>query len=157
MAEITRVVADADVLAADLLVGEGSARDALDIVRAHSWIELVASDPLLADARTIISTLATDALANDWRETIETERLAVEQSPTDHPAIASAYNGEAAHILSFDEQLQSAKAGATLKQHVDTSVKHPDAFVHLFDPEQLHEIVFDEPYHGPDRDPHHTI
>jgi hypothetical protein len=34
-ADPTRVVADADVLAADLLVG-GVARDALDHVRAHS-------------------------------------------------------------------------------------------------------------------------
>lgn len=152
MTEITRVVAGADVLAADLLVG-GDARDALDIVRTHSWIELIASDPLLADAQAVIATLATDTLASDWRETIETERLAVEQPSEDHPALASAYYGEAAHILSFDEQLQSAKTGATLKQHVETSVKHPDAFVHLFDPEQLHEAVFDKPYPGPDREP----
>lgn len=152
MTEITRVVADADVLAADLLVG-GDARNALDLVRAHSWIELVASDPLLDDAQAVIASLTTDELASDWRETIETERVAVEQPSTDHPALASAYHGEAAHILSFDEQLQSAKAGATLKQHVETSVKPPDAFAHLFDPEQLHEVVFDESYPGPDREP----
>lgn len=152
MTEITRVVADADVLAADLLVG-GDARDALDIIRAHSWIELIASDPLLADAQAVIATLATDELASDWRETIETERLAVDQPSEDHPALASAYQSEAAHILSFDEQLQSVTTGATLKQHVDTSVKHPDAFAHLFDPEQIHEVVFDEPYPGPDRNP----
>ncbi|MFC6961653.1 DUF7384 family protein [Halocatena marina] len=152
MTEITRIVADADVLAADLLVG-GSARDALTLVRSHSWIELIASDPLLVDAKAIIAALTTDELADDWRETIERERVAVEHPPDDHPALASAYRGEAAHILSFDERLQSAKAGVALKQHVDTSVKHPDAFVRLFDPEQLHEIVFDEPYPGPDRVP----
>ena len=44
-----RVVADADVLAADLLVG-GSAREALDIVRRHSWLEFVVTDSLLNDA-----------------------------------------------------------------------------------------------------------
>lgn len=152
MTEITRIVADADVLAADLLVG-GAARDSLDVVRAHSWIELVASDVLLADAEAVIATLADDELATDWREMIETERVAVDHPPEDHPALASAYQSEAAHVLSFDERLQSAKAGVTLREHMDVSIKHPDAFVHLFDAERLYEAVFDEPYPGPDRDP----
>lgn len=152
MAEITRVVADSDVLAADLLVG-GDARAALDIVRAHSWVELVASDPLVADARAVIAELAAESLATAWRETIETERVAVDHPPDDHPALASAYNGDAAHVLSFDERLQSAEAGVTLRTRVDTSVKHPDAFCTLFDPERLYETLFDEPYPGPDHLP----
>jgi predicted nucleic acid-binding protein len=152
MTEITRIVADADVLAADLLVG-GAARDSLDVVRAHSWIELVASDALLADAEAVIATLADDELTTDWREMIETERVAVDHPPEDHPALASAYQGEAVHVLSLDERLQSAKAGVTLREHMDASIKHPDAFVRLFDAERLYETVFDEPYPGPDRDP----
>lgn len=150
MVEITRVVADSDVLAADLLVGN-EARAALDIVRAHSWVDLVASDPLLADARAVIEALASESLATAWRETIETERVAVDHPEDDHPALAAAYKGDAAHVLSFDDRLQSARAGVTLRQRVDMSVKHPDAFVTLFDPERLYETLFDEPYPGPDR------
>lgn len=152
MTEITRIVADSDVLAADLLVG-ANAREALDIVRTHSWIDLVASDPLLADARAIIAELASEDLAAEWHETIESERLAVEHPPEDHPALASAYNGNAAHVLSFDDHLGSAKAGVTIRKRVETSVKSPDAFVTLFDPERLYEAAFDEPYPGPDRSP----
>lgn len=152
MTEIARVVADSDVLTADLLVG-GSAREALDVVRSHSWIELVASDALLSDARALIAELASEELATAWQETIEPERIAVDHPPGDHPALASAYNGNAAHVLSFDDQLGSANAGLTIKKRVETSVKHPDAFVTLFDPEQLYETLFDEPYPGPDRSP----
>lgn len=152
MAEIARVVADSDVLAADLLVG-GSAREALDVVRSHSWISLVASDPLLADARAVIAELASEELAAAWYETIEPERRAVDHPPEDHPALASAYHGNAAHVLSFDDQLGSAKAGITIKERMETSVKHPDAFVSIFDAERLYETLFDEPYPGPDRSP----
>lgn len=150
MTEIARVVADSDVLTADLLVG-GSAREALDLVRSHSWVELVASDALLSDARELIAELTSEELATEWHETIDAERIAVDHPPDDHPALASAYNGNAAHVLSFDEQLGSANAGLTIKKRVETSVKHPDAFVTLFDPEQLYETLFDEPYPGPDR------
>ncbi|HMB50092.1 MAG TPA: hypothetical protein VKM69_05475, partial [Natronoarchaeum rubrum] len=52
-----RIVAGADVLAADALVG-GPARAALDHVRSHSWIDLVASDHLLDDAEAVIADLA---------------------------------------------------------------------------------------------------
>lgn len=149
MAEVTRVVADSDVLTADLLVG-GTARQALDIVRSHSWIDLVASDPLLTDTREIIAELSSTTLATEWYETIESERCAVDHPPEDHPALASAHNGNAAHVLSFDDHLGSADAGITIRKRVKTSVKHPDAFVTLFDPEQLHETLFDEPYPGPD-------
>jgi len=147
-----RVVADADVLAADLLCG-GDARDALDHCRRHSWVQLVATDELLDDAQAVVADLADDVLAADWRAKVEGWRVRVEGTPGDHPALASAYAGEAAHLLSFDERLTSAKAGATLRAHVDVSVKHPRAFARLFDPERLYPAVAEGEYPGPDRDP----
>ena len=90
-----RVVADADVLAADLLVG-GSAREALDIVRRHSWLESVVTDPLLSDAEAVVANLADDELAADWRRLLEERAVVVDQPAGDHPALAAAYRGEAA-------------------------------------------------------------
>lgn len=147
-----RVVADADVLAADLLVGR-EAREALDIVRAHSWVSLVASDPLLADAHAIVERLADDALGRAWYDRIDELRMRVEHPPDDHPALASAAAGNAAHVLSFDETLRGAKAGVRIREHVATSVKHPRAFRRLFDPERLYPTVAGGEYPGPDRDP----
>ncbi|MFC6837498.1 DUF7384 family protein [Halomarina ordinaria] len=147
-----RVVADADVLAADLLCG-GLARDALDVVRAHAWVTLVASDPLLDDAAGVIETLADATLAADWRERVEAEATLVDHPPEDHPALAAAYRGEAAHVLSLDDRLLGATAGAALRARVETSVKEPRSFARLFDPETMYEATFDEPYPGPDRDP----
>jgi len=148
---IARIVADADVLVADLLVG-GAARAAMDLVREHSWIELVASGPLLDDAEAVIAALADPGLAEGWRARIEELRAPVDQPAGDHPALASAYRGDAAHVLSFDERLGSAKAGATLRERAETSVKSPDAFVRLFDPADAYELVGDGQYPGPDRD-----
>ncbi|WP_226039246.1 hypothetical protein [Natrinema sp. DC36] len=147
-----RVVADADVLAADLLIG-GDAREALDHVRRHSWVELVASDPLLAQTERLVSKLADPTLAADHRERLEAERVSVDQPEGDHPALASAYRGEAAHLLSYDERLRSAKAGLTLQPRVSVSVRPPDAFARLFDPESLYVAVEGGKYPGPDRDP----
>jgi predicted nucleic acid-binding protein len=147
-----RVVADADVLAADLLVG-GAAREALDHVRRHSWVELVASDSLLADAEAVIDACADADLAADWCAKIESERVAVDHPPEDQPALASAYRGNAAHLLTFDEQLTSASANQTLGQRLTVSVRPPDAFAALFDPESLYESLHDDAYPGPDRDP----
>jgi hypothetical protein len=146
-----RVVADADVLAADLLVGE-DARRALDVVRRHSWVELVASDPLLDDAEYVVRELADDDLAADWRAKVEDLRIRVEHSPGDHPALASAYAGDAAHVLSYDDSLRSAKTGASLKNRVSLSVKRPDGFAALFDAESLYRTVVGGEYPGPDRD-----
>ncbi len=146
------VVADADVLAADLLVG-GPARDALDHVRSHSWVELVASDHLLDDATALIERFASEQLADEWRDRIERERVPVEHPPEDHPALASAYRGHAAHVLSFDDRLSSAQAGASLQSHVTVSVRHPKAFATVFDPESLYGALHDGEYPGPDRDP----
>ena len=147
-----RVVADADVLAADLLSG-GAAREALDAVRAHSWVKLVASDPLLDDAAAVVAALADETLAADWRDRVERERTAVEHAKGDHPALASAYGGEAGHLLSFDEGLASAGANLSLRAHMDVSVRTPAAFVTLFDPAALYEAVEGGEYPGPDRDP----
>ncbi|WP_340098858.1 DUF7384 family protein [Salinibaculum salinum] len=151
-ADPTRVVADADVLAADLLVG-GVARDALDHVRAHSWLTLVASDRLLNDAEAVITALADGSLAADWRDCIERDRETVDHPPGDHSGLASAYRGGAAHLLSFDDQLGSAGANLSLQSHMQLSIRTPDAFARLFDAESLYEATHDDAYPGPDRDP----
>ncbi|WP_436907260.1 DUF7384 family protein [Halosimplex marinum] len=147
-----RVVADADVLAADLLVG-GDAREALDHVRSHSWVTLVASDPLLGDAEAVVADLADPDLAADWRDRIEALREPVDHPSGDHPALASALHGGAMHVLSFDEDLQSAAAGAAIRGRVEASVRSPRAFAAVFDPESLYEAVEGGEYPGPDRDP----
>ncbi|MFH5799690.1 hypothetical protein [Haladaptatus sp. CMAA 1911] len=146
-----RLVADADVLAADVLVG-GDARDAMDIVRGHSWVELVASDELIDDAEAVIRDLGDDELALDWRGKIEDLRTKVEQTPGDHPALASANAGNAAHILSYDDSLRNAETGIALQGRISVSVKRPDGFVNLFDPESLYDVVVGGEYPGPDRD-----
>lgn len=149
---VARVVADADVLAADVLVG-GPARAALDVVRAHSWLTLVASEPLLADAEAVVADLADDDLAADWRAKASALATVVEHAAGDHPALASAAAGEARHVLSFDDDLLSAAAGAAIRARVETSVKHPEAFLRLFDPAAVYPVAVGGPYPGPDRDP----
>jgi hypothetical protein len=148
----TRVVADADVLAADLLVG-GDARDALDHVRRHSWVALVASDPLLDDCEAVVAALADADLAAAHRAKLDECRVRVDHPDGDHPALASAAAGDAAHVLSFDDRLQGAVAGVEIRARVATSVKHPAAFTRLFDPERLWPVIGDGEYPGPDRDP----
>jgi predicted nucleic acid-binding protein len=150
--ETVRVVADADVLVDDLLVG-GSARDALDHVRKHDWVELVASDALLDLARATIADLTNADLAADWREHIEQERVAVDHPPGDHPALASAYRGNARHLLTGNENLTGADANLSLQSHMEISIRPPDAFASLFDPATLYVGLFDEPYPGPDDEP----
>ena len=149
---VARIVADADVLCADLLCG-GAAREALDLVRAHSWTTLVASDLLLADAEATIAALADGGLAADWRTKVEELAELVEHPPGDHPALASAYRGDARHVLSLDDRLTSARAGAAIRGRVETSVKHPRAFARLFDPERVYPVAVGGEYPGPDRDP----
>jgi hypothetical protein len=148
----TRVVADADVLAADLLVG-GTARDALDRLRGHSWTTLVASEPLLDDTEAVVATLADADLAAAHRETLAAWAEQVDHPDGDHPGLASAYRGGAAHLLSFDASLTSVGAGAAMQPHVSVSVRTPDAFARLFDPEALWPAVGEGAYPGPDRDP----
>ncbi|WP_158055512.1 DUF7384 family protein [Halorussus halophilus] len=146
------VVADADVLVADLFVG-GAAREAMDLVRAHTWVELVASDALLDDAEAVISELATADLATAWRERIEDLRVPVDHPEGDHPALASAYRGRVAHLLSYDDDLRGGKASAAFGSRLNLSVKTPEGFARLFDPESLYEVVEGGEYPGPDCDP----
>jgi len=146
------VVADADVLAADLLVG-ARAREAMDLVREHPWIDLVASDALLEDAAAVVADVADPELAGDWRDRIERRRVRVTHPAGDHPGLASAYRGRAAHLLSFDEGLGSARAGLSIQPHVGLSVRTPDAFVAVFDPEGLYLATRGDEYPGPEADP----
>ena len=147
-----RVVADADVLAADLLCG-GPARAALDHVRRHAWVTLVASEQLLADAEAIVREHGDPGLAADWRARIDADSERVEHPAGDHPGLASAYRGGAAHLLSYDDDLRSVETGLALQPHMQLSVRPPDAFAALFDPEPLYETVEGGAYPGPDRDP----
>jgi hypothetical protein len=147
-----RVVADADVLAADVLVG-GDSRRAMDLIRSHSWIDVIASDALLEDAEAVIARLADGALAADWRARIERERVAVDHPEGDHPGLASAYHGDAAHLLSLDASLAGADAGVALRGRVSVSVREPGAFLAVFDPERLYPTAVGGTYPGPDRDP----
>ena len=147
-----RIVADADVLAADLLCGD-AARDALDHARRHSWVTLVASEPLLDDGAAVIRELGDQSLATDWRDRITDECEIVDHPDGDHPGLASAYRGGAAHLLTYDDTLRSAETGLALQPHLQLSVRTPDAFAALFDPESLYEVVEGGPYPGPDCDP----
>jgi hypothetical protein len=149
---IDRIVADADVLAADLLVG-GEARTALDAVRRHSWLTLVATRQLLADARAVIADLADPALASAWHALATDRIVLVEQPSGDHPALAAAYQGRAMHVLSYDPALTSAAAGMALRDRAPISVREPQAFLAVFDPERVYPTVVEGEYPGPDRDP----
>ena len=147
-----RVVADADALAADLLVG-GAAREALDVLRAHSWTTLVASDALLDDAEAVIAALADPALAADWRDAVEAWREPVAHPAGDHPALASAYRGAAMQIVSIDPALTGARAAAGLRDRLPVSVREPRAFATVFSAEKLYPETIGGDYPGPDRDP----
>lgn len=147
-----RVVADADVLAADLL-GDEDARAALDELRRHSWTTLVASDALVADAAAVIASLTDESLGAAWRDRVEAWRKPVTHPSGDHPALASAYRGGAMHVLSFDDSLTGAGAGLGLADHFRVSVRDPRAFATLFDPASLYAEVVGDEYPGPDTDP----
>jgi hypothetical protein len=151
-ADPTRVVADADVLAADLLCG-GAARAALDLVREHSWAALVASDALLADARATIADLADESLAIEWRDRADAERERVSHANGDHPGLASAAAGGAAHLLTLDGDLVGPGSNLAIQPHLRLSIRTPPAFVASFDAEALYAVTQDGEYPGPDRDP----
>ncbi|WP_181685124.1 DUF7384 family protein [Halorhabdus salina] len=147
----TRLVADADVLAADLLVG-GQARRVMDHIREHDWLALLASDALLDDAEAVIADISGPSLATDWRDRIDRECHLVAHPDGDHPALASAVAGDAGHVLSFDEQLTGARAGVALRKYT-ISVRSPAAFLAVFDAPALYEATVGDDYSGPDRDP----
>lgn len=148
-----RIVVDADVLAADVLCG-GPSRAVMDHLRNHSWLELVVTPVLLDDAEAILSGLADDQLATDWRATVDSwdQVHVVDQPPGDHPALAAAYRGDALHVVSMKDTLQSAQAGVGLRDHMDVSVRSPKAFDTVFDPAAVYEMVYGESYPGPDAD-----
>ena len=147
-----RIVADIDVLAADLFC-DGSARKSLDVIRSHSWITLIATAALLDEAQLLIESVASSALAADWRSRITETAHIVEPTASGHPALVAAHTGNAATLLTFNESLQSAQAGASLRAAVSTSIKSPEAFTLLVEPAQLYETLFGDTYPGPDTDP----
>ncbi|MDB2280779.1 hypothetical protein PM030_02725 [Halorubrum ezzemoulense] len=147
-----RVVAGADALAADLLLG-GDAREALDALRSHAWTTLVASDPLLDDAEAVIASLAEPELAADWRDAVEAWREPVAQPSGDHPALASAYRGGAMQVISLDPSLTGPGAAAGLRDRLPVSVRESRAFATVFDPAKLYPDAVGGEYPGPDRDP----
>lgn len=149
--DLTRIVVDADVLAADLLVG-GHARLVLDRIRSHSWLTLVVSEPLIDDTERLVAGLADADLAADHRSKLESLAEVVDHPEGDHPGLAAAYRGNAAHLVTFDDNLTSVEAGAVLKQHVTVSIRPPSAFARLFDPEALWPEVGEGEYPGPDRE-----
>ena len=146
-----RVVADADVLAADLL-GINHARSALDLLRTHSWTTLVASDVLLDDLEAVVSALADPELARDWRTQIAHWRTPVSHPAGDHPALSSAYRGGAMQVISLDPTLTGPRAAAGLRDRLPVSAREPRAFEAVFSPARLYPEVADDPYPGPDRD-----
>lgn len=155
MSDPTRVVVDADVLAADLLVG-GAAREALDLLFTHDWLTPVASEPLLEDAAAVVRAECDSggaSLAADWRARYESLATVVEIPDGDHPALAAAYRGDAAHLLTFDEELGGVGAGLAINRVTDCSVRTPAAFVAVFDAAALYEATHDDAYDGPDRNP----
>lgn len=147
----TRVVADADVLAADLLVG-GDARRALEAIWQHPWMTLLASDPLLTETERLIDELTT-GVAADWRALAAAWREPVTQPRGDHPAVASAYRGGAMQLLSFDETLTASTTATTLSQRFPVSIREPAAFSGLFDPASLYQTVSEDSYDGAERSP----
>ncbi len=149
---IARVVADADVLAADLFL-DASARSALDLIRSHSWITLLASDILIDQTTILIDQLSSSTLADHWAHKIRQHTTIVDHPTSDHPALATAIRGNTAHVLSHNPKLTSAKTGAALQSHGPTSVKSPEAFVRLFNPKTAYEHITGTEYPGPDRPP----
>ena len=146
------VVADVDVLVADLFV-DGHSRDALDHVRRHSWVDLVASEPLLATVRAVVTNLGTPELADDWDERARRACHIVDHPAEDTPALASAYRSGAHHLLTFDGALAATETNLGIQPHMDLSIRPPDAFARLFDPAGMYEHLFEKSYSGPDRDP----
>ncbi len=127
-----RVVVDSEVLA-ESAKGEKSAKMSMEIIRKCQWIVLVASTPLLDEAQKKVEMELGMELGKKWRVDTEDVCEIVDHPEGDHPALASAYVGNAQHIISRDENLTSAKAGVNIRTKIETSVKKPDAFVNLFE------------------------
>ncbi|MFP4590672.1 MAG: hypothetical protein ACLFMX_02130 [Halobacteriales archaeon] len=150
--EPTRVVADADVLVADLFV-DGEARAAMDVVRSHTWFELYASEELLETASAAVGELSETSLADDWLDRVRAEATLVDHPAGDTPALATAYRANAGHVVTYDARLRSAATGVRMRRAMPLSVRHPRAFVDRVDPAVVYELAMDAPYPGPDVDP----
>lgn len=148
----TRIVADIDVLAADLFV-DGEARAVMDLIRAHNWIDLYASDILLERTMTVIDRLGSASLAEQWRKKIDRLVETVDHPSGDHPALGTAYQSTAAHLITYDATLRSVDTGVAIRAARPLSIRDPDAFLAVVDPDALYEATFDRPYPGRDRDP----
>ncbi|WP_240729907.1 DUF7384 family protein [Halalkalirubrum salinum] len=164
------IVVDADVWAADLFGVDEAATTAIDQLWQHTWIDVIASDALLADAVAVIDAVvdASDddtATATDvsdesqtspsaaWRSTLDAWRRRVTHPAGDHPALGSAYRGGAMHVLSYDDRLTGAGAAAALNDRFPISIREPAAFAAVFNAESLFGSVHEVPYEGPDRPP----
>lgn len=148
-----RLVVDADVLVADLFIDD-AAREAMTTIRSHPWLELRASEQLLDDAAAIITELGDSQLAGDWRAKMMTRCQVVKQPSQDHPGLATAYAGNAGHLLTYDPRLTSADTGMAMRRAMPISIRTPDAFNQVFDVAALYEAVFDAPYPGPEKENH---
>lgn len=148
----TRIVADADVLTAEVFI-DGTARMAMDRIRRHSWLELIASEAILDETASIIARLGDQALADEWYALIEPECHIVEHPRRDNPALGSAYAGSAGHLLTYDETLTSAKTGVQMRRAMPISVRTPDAFVRTVAIDVLYEANVGDTYPGPDVEP----
>lgn len=125
-----RVVADVDVLAADVFL-DGSARAAVSLIRESPDLTLVVTDDLLTEARDLIADFTDDSVAAAWERCARTDFHVVDPSSSGHPALVAAEAGDAATVLTHDEQFQTASAGVAIRTYVETSVKSPEAFVAL--------------------------
>lgn len=134
-----RVVLAVDVLAAAVAGGsdpDDPARRALDLVLGHDAVALVASDALLDDAAALVAERDGPIAARELRNRVEAECIAVSHPADDDPAVAAAYQSGAAHIVTRDSHLLGAEPAATLRP-LRVSVRTPDAFVRVFDPDAL--------------------
>ena len=150
-----RIAVDADVFVADLLI-DGDARTALDVLFGHSWLTVIASDRVIADAMATISDIASERLAATWHDRVEELHQTVDHPDGDHPGLASARAGSDAQLLSYDDRLTSAEGGTWIKGRVELSVRSPKAFNLIFDPATVWEMVGEGAYEGPDRPPRAT-
>lgn len=147
----TKVVVAADVLVADVFI-DGPARIAMDRICSHSWFDLVASDPLLDDARTVLTQLGDETLADDWYTLIEPLCKIVDHPSRDHPALGSAYAAEAGHLLTYDKALTGAQTGIAMRRAMPISIRTPEAFVKTVTMEALYEANVGDRYPGPDQE-----
>lgn len=148
-----RIVVDVDVLAADLLCG-GLPRECIDIIRSHSWLELVVTEQLLEETQTVISRLTESSLADAWSRKMDDwdQVHIVDQPPDDYPALAAAYQGQVPHLVSMNERLQSIQAGMELQSRLTVSIRSPAAFVQVYDPGAIYGLIYEDEYEGPDQD-----